>query len=82
MFGVSTDSVKAQQAFQQRHNLPFRLIADTNGEMIKAFSVPLNLGKFASRQSFLIKDDIIIWRDLKVKPNNQVLDSLQTYLPT
>ena len=46
------------------------------GEVIKAFGVPQRPGGFASRQSFLVKDGKIIWRDLKATPLTQAQDAI------
>lgn len=62
--GVSSDSVEAQKKFQQKHGLPFDLIADTEGKVADAFGVPRTMG-LPSRQSFLVRDGRIVWRSLK-----------------
>lgn len=68
IFGVSTDTVEAQKKFHTNQNLNFQLLADPGKKVIEAFGVTKLMGKFAARQSFLIKDGVIIWRDLKVNP--------------
>ncbi|MEO6845763.1 MAG: peroxiredoxin [Chthoniobacterales bacterium] len=67
VLGVSEDSVKAQKRFKDRYNLPFELIADTDGKVAEAFGVPVTLG-LASRQSFIIKDGKVAWTCLRVIP--------------
>ena len=42
--GVSGDSVKNHQLFKQKDNLNFALLADTEGEVAKAFGVPTKDG--------------------------------------
>lgn len=77
VFGVSADTAEDQLAFAEKYDLPFTLLADKKGEVISAFGVPtLNNRGFASRQSFLIKDGKIIWRDLKAKPATQAQDAI------
>jgi len=76
VFGVSTDSVERQKAFQKEHNLPFTLLADTEGEVCKAFGVPRR-ATFAARQAFLVKDGRIVWRDLKASTADQAKDVLK-----
>ena len=71
--GVSGDKVEAQKSFQEKHHLPFTLLADADGEVAKAFGVPSFLG-FIKRQSFLIKDGKLVWRDLSVSPKTHVAD--------
>ncbi len=73
--GVSTDSVADQKKFQHKYHLPFTLLADTEKKVTEAFGVPTTLG-FASRQSFLIKNGTVIWRDLKASTKEQAADVL------
>ncbi|MBV9658670.1 MAG: peroxiredoxin [Verrucomicrobia bacterium] len=67
VIGVSEDSAEAQKKFQTENQLPFPLVADTDGAVAKAFGVPMNNG-MTKRQSFLIKDGKIAWLDLSVSP--------------
>lgn len=60
ILGVSSDSPDAQKRFQEKHRLPFTLIADTRGEVAKAFGVPRILG-LPARQSFLIHKGKVVW---------------------
>lgn len=76
VFGVSADTVEDQLAFAEKYELPFTLLADKKGEVIAAFGVPANDRGFASRQSFLIKDGKVIWRDLKAAPTTQAQDAI------
>jgi peroxiredoxin Q/BCP len=76
VFGVSADTADDQKAFEEKYKLPFTLLADKDGAVIKAFGVPAKLGKFAARQSFLVKDGKVVWRDLKAKPTSQAQDAI------
>ena len=73
VLGVSTDGVADQAAFRAKYSLPFQLIADESGELVKAFGVGLR-GTFASRQAFLIKQGKVVWRDLKASTAKQAAD--------
>lgn len=73
--GVSTDGVAAQKAFAEKHKLPYTLIADNERTVIKAFGVPATMG-FASRQAYLIKDGVVVWRDLSASTDQQAADVL------
>ena len=73
--GVSADDVKAQKAFAEKQNLPFTLLADSDKKVIQAFGVPATLG-FASRQAYLIKDGVLVWRDLSASTDQQAADVL------
>jgi len=76
VYGVSTDSVKAQKAFKDKYKLPFRLLADEDGKVISAFGVPKTMG-FAKRQAFLFKDGKLVWRDLAAATDQQAADVLK-----
>jgi len=76
VFGVSTDSVKAQRRFKNRFRLPFTLLADTDSAVARAFGVPLFFG-MTRRQSFLIRDGRIVWRDLHASTGEQARDVLR-----
>jgi thioredoxin-dependent peroxiredoxin len=53
VFGVSEDDAKSHEEFSKEQKLPFPILADPNGEWLRAFGVPSRLG-MASRVSFLI----------------------------
>jgi peroxiredoxin Q/BCP len=76
VIGVSADSPTAQQRFKEKFNLPFMLLADEKRAVAKAFGVPLMLG-MPHRQSFLIKEGRIAWRDLKASTGNQARDVMR-----
>jgi len=76
VFGVSADTVEDQKAFAEKFDIPFQLLADKKGEVIAAFGVPANPRGFAARQSFLVKDGKIVWRDLKATPTTQAADAI------
>ena len=73
IIGVSEDKPDAQAKFREKYKLPFTLVADADGAVAKAFGVPTFLG-FTKRQSFLVKDGKIVWRDLSVSPKTHVAD--------
>ncbi len=56
VYGVSFDTVDAQKTFVEKQKLPFDLLADIDGTVIKAFGVP-HRGKFASRQAYLFSEE-------------------------
>ena len=59
--GVSTDDVASHRAFADEHDLPFPLLADTEGAIAESYGVPVRMG-FTSRTTFLIDSDGIIRR--------------------
>src|SRR4029434_8355126 len=66
ILGVSGDKPEAQKEFQQKSQLPFTLIADSDGKVAAAFGVPTTMG-LAKRQSFIIKDGQIVCTSLQAK---------------
>jgi hypothetical protein len=76
IIGVSEDKADARKKFQEKCKLPFSLVADSDGLVAKAFGVP-TVARFAKRQSFLIKDGTIAWRDLNASTKNQAADVRQ-----
>ena len=76
VYGVSFDTLEAQKKFAEAQKLPYDLIADPEGKVVKAFGVPAR-GKFASRQAYLFKDGKLVWRDLKGATDKQGEDLLK-----
>ena len=74
--GVSADGPESQLRFKEKYHLPFALLADQERAVVRAFGVPTLLG-MANRQSFLIKGDKIVWRDLKASTRWQTRDVLR-----
>lgn len=77
VFGVSADSVKAQRRFKDRFRLPFTLLADVDGTVARAFGVPFLFG-MTRRQSFLVREGRIVWRDLAASTRTQGRDVLRS----
>jgi peroxiredoxin Q/BCP len=71
VYGVSSDAAQTQAEFRNKHALPFTLIADTQGTVAKAFGK----GRW-SRQAYLFKDGVLVWRDLKASTSDQADDVL------
>ena len=74
--GVSTDPVDKQKAFTEEYSLPFILVADEEKVLGKAFQVEGYLGMAYKRQTFLVVDGKVAWRDLSAKPTTQTEDIL------
>jgi len=57
VLGVSVDSVDSHKKFCAKEGLNFKLLADTDGKVSKAYGSLTNLGvvKFAARHTFLIE---------------------------
>jgi peroxiredoxin Q/BCP len=55
VLGVSSDDSASHKRFQDKYNLPFELLADTNQEIRKMFGVPSNLfGLLPGRVTYVI----------------------------
>ena len=86
IIGVSRDTAGAQKNVQDQYQLPFTLVADTDGKVAEAFGVPMMMKgiiPLASRQSFIVKDGKIAWTALKAQTKGsasevqKALDSLK-----
>ena len=83
ILGVSMDDVESHQKFADNHNLPFPLLADTDGDAAEAYGVKTRmLGiRVAKRQTFVIGPDGKLAKHYeKVDPethSNQVLADLE-----
>jgi peroxiredoxin Q/BCP len=75
VFGVSMDSVADQAAFREKHQIPFTLLADREGALVRAFGVPY-AGTAARRQAFLFRDGVLVWRDTSASTRRQAEDVL------
>ncbi len=79
VFGVSTDDVASHAAFAREHRLPFPLLADPDGVIVRAYGVGRTLG-MASRITYLIDREGVIRRVFPdVDPGvhaQQVLDAI------
>ena len=79
VIGVSGDDVETQARFRGEYDLPFHLVADTEGALAGAFGVPVRGGNTPSRQSFLVDGGKIVWRDLSANPVSQAQDALAAF---
>lgn len=57
VLGISDDSVETHKAFAQRHRLPFRLLADTDNAVHKAYGVTPTLGMLRGRVTYVVGRD-------------------------
>ena len=88
IIGVSKDSVKRHDNFKAKHDLPFALVADTEGEACEAFGVwveKMNYGRKymgIERSTFLIDEKgkvSQVWRNVRVKGHVEaVLEAVQS----
>lgn len=57
VFGVSTDSVDELEAFAKKYGLPFRLLADPDGEVAEAYESLASGTPVAHRNTFVINEE-------------------------
>ncbi len=74
VIGVSDDPVDKQKEFVNEYSLPFILIGDEDHTLGKGFGIPTNPKGAYSRQTFLVIDGKVAWRDLKASPVTQTED--------
>jgi peroxiredoxin Q/BCP len=78
VIGVSRDKPDAQRKFIAQQKLPFTLLADPEGEVLKAFRVKtIPLIGLSTRQAILIKDGKVVWRDEDGATTGQAADVLR-----
>ena len=88
IIGISKDSVKRHDNFKANHDLPFALVADTEGEACEAFGVwveKMNYGRKymgIERSTFLIDEKgkvSQVWRKVRGKGHVEaVLEAVQS----
>ena len=72
IYGVSCDSPETQTKFRKKYSLPFTLIADKDKSVTHAFGK----GRW-SRQAYLFKDGVLVWRDLSASTSKQLEDVIE-----
>ena len=54
IYGISRDDIPTHQLFKKAHNLPFDLLADTDGKVAAAYGATVPIIKFTRRITFLL----------------------------
>ena len=57
IIGISEDSVKQHREFKSELDLPFTLLSDPDRSVAEMFNVPVHLGTFPAKSSFVIGPD-------------------------
>jgi peroxiredoxin Q/BCP len=60
VIGISSDSVESHRAFLKRHDLPFTLLSDEEGNVRKLYGVPTTLGLFPGRVTYVIEEEGVV----------------------
>ena len=76
VLGVTRGKPEAIRDFRAAKNLPFPIVADKDKKVLRAFGVPLIFG-LPARQSYLVRDGVVVWRDLHARVRGQVDDLLR-----
>ena len=80
VLGVSEDKPDAQKKFQEKYKLPHTLIADSDGNVAKAFAVDMiPIAGLTKRQSFLIKDGKVVWNMLAASTETHAADVIKAF---
>jgi peroxiredoxin Q/BCP len=80
IIGISTDSVEDHRRFKEELDLPFPLLSDSERDVSDAYGVPLFLGRFPGKSSFLIDPEkkIHYCYDWLFRPRRHVAKILDT----
>lgn len=76
VIGICADPPGSVRRFQEKHKLPFILLADPEYHAAEAFGVPLMVG-MTKRQSYLIRAGKVMWRDLNAKTSRHAADVIK-----
>ncbi|MEX2169909.1 MAG: peroxiredoxin [Pirellulales bacterium] len=60
VIGVSGDSIESHREFADEHQLPYLLVADTDGAVRRAFGVPKTLGLIPGRVTYVIDREGVV----------------------
>ena len=80
VIGISSDDVDSHKAFEEKYNLPFTLLADTNNEVRNLFGVKGNIfGIIPGRVTFVIDKEGKIVRifESQVNAEKHIKESLE-----
>jgi peroxiredoxin Q/BCP len=87
ILGVSADSVKSHAKFQEKHQLPFTLLSDTDHEVSEAYGV-WGLNKFMGREYYginrttflIVEDGKLVKIYEKVKPAEHAQEIIEEFV--
>lgn len=75
VYGVSTDDVDSHEAFAEKYDLGFDLLADPDGEIVESFGVGMR-GDAALRTTFVLVDGEVQAVYTGVKPDGHAREVL------
>ncbi len=74
VIGVSRDTVELQKKFKDKNRLPFSLVSDVDGTVMRAFGVREAAKGVSAREAFIISEGRIVWHDNKASTDKQAED--------
>lgn len=74
VIGVSRDRVALQKKFRDMYKLPFPLVSDESGEVMRAFQVREVAPGINAREAFIIADGKVVWHDKRASTRTQAED--------
>lgn len=76
VIGISKDSIESHQKFVKKYQLPFTLLADTQGNVIKDYEVQGVFG--AARVTYIVSEEGVIEKVFeKASPDTNAADILE-----
>jgi len=60
VFGISSDSVKDQSEFHEKHHLNFALLADEEGQVVRLYGAKMPVMNMAKRWTFILDPELKI----------------------
>ena len=78
VIGISSDSVESHKEFAAKYQLPFTLLADTDGDVRKAFGVGKTLGLIPGRVTYVIDPEGVVRHKFssQFKPKSHIDEAL------
>ncbi len=81
VLGVSLDTVESHKTWCTKDSLTFKLLADPNHKVIDAYGVPIQMGMYAKRTTFLISPEGKVVQEWSVRDiqghSDEVLAAIQ-----
>jgi thioredoxin-dependent peroxiredoxin len=80
VIGVSSDTTESHQQFAAKYHLPFILVSDADGALRKRYGVPLTMGMFPGRVTYIIDREGIVRHifSSQIQAEKHVTEALKT----
>ncbi|AET41624.1 thioredoxin peroxidase DOT5 Ecym_8351 [Eremothecium cymbalariae DBVPG len=80
IFGISSDSVKSQKAFQSKQHLPFDLLSDPDRELIGMLGAKKTAQAGVIRSHWIFCNGKLKYKRVKVSPETSISEGLEEVL--